>query len=256
LKIDWFTLAAQIINFLVLVWLLRRYLYGPIANAIDQREREFADRLRTASECEAKAVAAKQEFEQQQRELSSLKESMLADAANEVELWRQQQLRELRDEVRGIRKTWHGSIAREQQQFLAELRERTARQVYEVTRHVLHELADLDLEERLVRRFTSFLDEAVDDELFASANGRAETQVVVRTAFSLTTDAKQALAQRIPNKPAEAAVTFEVDPELICGIELVVGDHKLQWNVDNYLESLERSITSALAQEENTSTAV
>ena len=33
--IDWFTVAAQVVNFLVLMWLLKRFLYKPIVYAID-----------------------------------------------------------------------------------------------------------------------------------------------------------------------------------------------------------------------------
>jgi F-type H+-transporting ATPase subunit b len=35
--IDWFTVGAQVLNFLILVWLLKRFLYGPILDAIDAR---------------------------------------------------------------------------------------------------------------------------------------------------------------------------------------------------------------------------
>ena len=43
--IDWFTIAAQALNFLILVWLMRRFLYKPILNAIDAREKLIAKEL-------------------------------------------------------------------------------------------------------------------------------------------------------------------------------------------------------------------
>jgi len=45
--IDWFTVGAQIVNFLILVWLLQHFLYKPILNAIDAREKRIAANLRT-----------------------------------------------------------------------------------------------------------------------------------------------------------------------------------------------------------------
>ena len=45
MQIDWFTVAAQTINFLVLMWLLKRFLYKPILNAIAAREKNIADQL-------------------------------------------------------------------------------------------------------------------------------------------------------------------------------------------------------------------
>jgi F-type H+-transporting ATPase subunit b len=40
--IDWFTVGAQALNFLILVWLLKRFLYKPILDAIDAREKRIA----------------------------------------------------------------------------------------------------------------------------------------------------------------------------------------------------------------------
>jgi F-type H+-transporting ATPase subunit b len=46
--IDWFTVGAQVVNFLILVWLLKRFLYKPILHAIDERERRIAKELADA----------------------------------------------------------------------------------------------------------------------------------------------------------------------------------------------------------------
>ena len=43
--IDWFTVLAQIVNFLILVALMKRFLYGPLIAAIDAREQSIAARL-------------------------------------------------------------------------------------------------------------------------------------------------------------------------------------------------------------------
>ena len=40
--IDWFTIAAQAVNFLILIWLMKRYLYQPILRAIASREQLIA----------------------------------------------------------------------------------------------------------------------------------------------------------------------------------------------------------------------
>ena len=42
MSIDWFTFTAQIINFLVLVWLLSHFLYKPIVNAMNDRQARIA----------------------------------------------------------------------------------------------------------------------------------------------------------------------------------------------------------------------
>lgn len=248
MQIDWFTFTAQVLNFLVLVWLLKRFLYGPIQRAIDERERTIAQRLASAAEREAAAAAAQESYEQQQAELAHLKESLLADAAAEAEQWRKERLQELREEVAQARRTWHESVSREQQQFLGELRQRTARQVQELTRHVLRELADRDLEHQAVQQFLHRLDELLQGEWRELKNGRPASTTVVRTAFVLSPDDRNSLEEDLTQRVNCGPIHFEVDSDLICGIELVRGDHKLEWNVDHYLESLERSIASAIDQ--------
>lgn len=249
MQIDWFTFACQVINFLILVWLLKRFLYGPILRSIDQREQAIAERLQSAADREAAAAAAQKKYEDQQAELTHLKESLLADAAAEVERWRKDRLQELREEIAEARRSWHESIAREQRQFLAELRERTARQVHEVVRHVLQELASCELEQQMVRQFLKHLHQESDRTWSEFRNGQQQGTAVVRTAFAVSPAGQTSLSDEISQCISAETVHFEVDPELICGIELIAGDHKLQWNVDNYLESLQRSITTALDQQ-------
>ena len=45
---DWFTIGAQALNFLILVWLMRRFLYKPILHAIDAREQRIAKEIADA----------------------------------------------------------------------------------------------------------------------------------------------------------------------------------------------------------------
>ena len=58
MSIDWITVVAQIANFLVLVWLLKRFLYRPILDGIDAREAEITRRMAEAGEAQKKAQAA------------------------------------------------------------------------------------------------------------------------------------------------------------------------------------------------------
>ena len=65
--IDWFTVGAQIVNFLVLVWLLRRYLYRPVLAAIDAREQELAARRDAAAADRARATKEREEWQNRRR---------------------------------------------------------------------------------------------------------------------------------------------------------------------------------------------
>jgi F-type H+-transporting ATPase subunit b len=53
--IDWFTVAAQVLNFVILVWLMKRFLYKPILHSIDEREKQVAAELSNADKKKAEA---------------------------------------------------------------------------------------------------------------------------------------------------------------------------------------------------------
>ncbi len=62
MSIDWITVVAQLLNFLVLVWLLKRFLYRPILDGIDAREVEISTRMAEATEARKKAEAEVQKL--------------------------------------------------------------------------------------------------------------------------------------------------------------------------------------------------
>jgi F-type H+-transporting ATPase subunit b len=62
--IDWFTVGAQALNFLILVWLMKRFLYKPVLAAIDAREKRIAAEL---ADAETKKTDAKKERDEFQK---------------------------------------------------------------------------------------------------------------------------------------------------------------------------------------------
>ena len=65
--IDWFTVGAQVLNFLILVWLLKRFLYKPILDAIDAREERIAAELADADAKKAEAQKERDALPAQER---------------------------------------------------------------------------------------------------------------------------------------------------------------------------------------------
>ena len=71
MEVDWFTVIAQILNFLVLVWLLKRFLYKPVLNAIDEREKKIASELEDAAIHKAEARKEKEKFLQKNKGITA-----------------------------------------------------------------------------------------------------------------------------------------------------------------------------------------
>src|SRR5690606_10048185 len=101
--IDWLTVIAQALNFLILVWLLKRFLYKPILNAIDAREKKVADELADADAKEAKAEKEKEEFRRKNEEFDQQRAALMNKAKDEAQAERQRLFEEVRKEASDLR---------------------------------------------------------------------------------------------------------------------------------------------------------
>ena len=78
--IDWFTVGAQALNFVILVWLMKRFLYKPILGAIDAREIRIARELANADTKEAEARSQVDEFRHRNEKFDQQRDEMLSEA--------------------------------------------------------------------------------------------------------------------------------------------------------------------------------
>src|SRR6185503_2040773 len=95
--IDWFTVSAQVVNFLILVWLLKRFLYKPILNAIDAREKRIAAELADADTKKADAKKERDEFLHKNEEFDQQRAALLNKATADANTERQRLLDEARN---------------------------------------------------------------------------------------------------------------------------------------------------------------
>jgi F-type H+-transporting ATPase subunit b len=246
---DWFTLIAQVVNFLVLVWLLKRFLYGRIVAAMNDRKATIEGRLAEAARERADAGREVELFRAKNRELDEQREQMLARAHEEAESVRRQSMEEARRETEAMQAEWLESLQRERQGVLQEVRERLGQQVFALARDVLEELADADLEGQIVKVFMAkvrSLDPAEREAIVAAVRD-SDSAVEIRTAFPMPTDARDRVARLLRDELIDSLdVRFTTVPELICGIELRADSHRLVWNLDACLEDREARVFEVL----------
>ena len=151
--IDWFTVVAQIVNFLILIVLLKVFLYDRIVKAMDAREEKIRERLSAATQREAEAEKQAEALRQKNRFFDEEHEEMLSRLKAEVETRRKELLHEVRQSTADLQKTWREAMYRERESFVQDLRKMAATQVYAIARRAFEDLADADLEERMVDVF-------------------------------------------------------------------------------------------------------
>lgn len=246
--IDWFTVLAQIVNFLILVFLLHRFLYNPILNAMAQREQRIADDLETAERKRREAREEIESYRQKKAELDDQRQELLRQAEEDAKEKRHDLLQKARTETEELRTRWQQAIEQEKAAFLADLRQRVSRETYRVMRRALADMADVALEARMVAVFLERLHDLPDAEREALAGETADSWKV-NSAFDLPDDSREAIEQAVADELGHnGRLAFNTQSDLIAGIELVAAGHKVAWSLDSYLDSLEEALDDLLTQ--------
>jgi F-type H+-transporting ATPase subunit b len=250
--IDWFTVGAQILNFLILVWLLKHFLYKPILDAIDARERRIAAELADAAAKQAAADKERDEFRNKSKALDDERGALLGKAADEAKAERARLVADARGQADALRVNQEKAIRNDQIALGQGITRLAATEVFAIARKTLADLAAASLEERMAEVFTRRLREmdGKSKEPLAAALRTTAEPAVVRSAFDLPAK-DRATIQNALNETfsAEIRVRFEAAPGTICGIELMVNGEKLAWSIAEYLSELERHVGSLIDAE-------
>jgi len=255
MQIDWFTVIAQIINFLILVWLLKRFLYKPILKAIEERENKIASQLEDAESKKVEAGKEQDEFRQKNEDFERKKKELMKNAIEESDEKRQKLLEEARNEANDFRSQLKRSSEEDQQNLSQEIEQKVQQEVFAITRKTLSDLASMDLEEQTVRVFIRRLNELKEDEKkqFLEAFKSKSDPVLVRSAFDLPSKQKTEIQNSIAEiLGTETEFQYKTVPELVSGIELTANGFKLAWSISEYLNSLEKNISEIIKEKSKT----
>jgi len=251
--IDWFTVGAQALNFLILVWLLKRFLYKPILAAIDAREERVAAELADADKKKAEAKIERDALQAKSEAFDWERAALLTKATDEAKAERQRLLDEARKAAVALaakRREAMESDARNLDQAISRL---IQQEVFAVARKALADLATASLEERIGEVFTRRLremDGAARAKL-GEALKTASAPAIVRCAIDLPQDQRAAIQNAINETfSADIQLKFETAPDLIGGIELNTSGQKVAWSIADYLASLDESISELLKEKD------
>ncbi len=254
--IDWFTVAAQAINFLILVALLRVFLYRRILDAMDERERTIANRLKQADEKLEEADHQLEEYRERQDALEEERETVLRKAKERAAAHHRDLVADAREDVARSRRLWQQALAHEKEAFLADLRRRASEEVVAIARETLDKMAGTDLEHRMVDRLMDEIESSHDG--IRSELGRTlrecHGEVRVRSAFPLGDDARQRIRGALdgvadyPNG-GDLQLVFREDPSVVCGLEIEAGKYKIGWSFADHLERFAEELDTVILDE-------
>ncbi len=223
MQFSWWTFALQTINFVVLIWLLHRFLYRPVLRMIDARRQAIDRRQEEIAGIEAETKAKLTQIDQERGKIAAEREAMLAAASEQAARIAEADRRKSEQAaallLEGSRKTLTG----EREAALAEARRLAVDLGVEVARRLL---AQIPMQQRAeawierIERHLAALPPADRAGLFNGAGQGGAVQVI--TAVPLSEEIQADWITRLRRALAQAVgdIQFSVDPELVAGADL------------------------------------
>jgi F-type H+-transporting ATPase subunit b len=219
MKIDWWTLGLQTVNVLVLIWLLRRFFWRPIASMIEQRRAAAAG---TLTEAAAKLEAAKMslaDIDKTRAGFAAERDAILATAQEQAEHARAVSLDQARAETASLEAAANAAIAMQAADVETRAQARAGRLAVDIAEHLATRL-----EGPAVR--AAFLDWLVTSIRAMPAEARQATSaggVVLEATTATPLDPSEQMEARSRIDDAlghRSVLVFKADPSLIAGLEL------------------------------------
>jgi F-type H+-transporting ATPase subunit b len=250
MQINWFTVIAQVINFLILVWLLKRFLYKPVLDAIDQREKKIVSQLHDADAKEKKAIKEQDEYAKKNDMFEKGKKELMDKAIAETNEERQKLLEAARNDATVLRDKLDKSLKEMQENMNRDIVQKTQEEVFAIARKTLTDLASIDLEEQMTTIFIKRLNDLKSEEKkqFIDAFKKGSNSILIQCAFDLP-QKQQSEIKTVVHKilDTETAFQFNTAPKIISGIELSSNGYKLSWSITEYLSLLQKDISETLS---------
>ena len=250
--IDWFTVAAQIVNFLILIALLKYFLYDRIVRAMDEREKKVSSRLEDAGKKKQEAEEKAKSNLEKEQEIEEQREEMLLQAKQDAEERRKELTQQARKEVEVLRSRWVESVQKERESFVSELRKMAADQVYSVVRKVLKDMADSSLEQSVIEVFLKKIRNMEKQEQKETARvvKKGDGRMLIRSAFEISISSQRKITQILHEHIDDSMeINYETAPSMILGIELKTRGYKIAWNIQEYIGILEEKATEAMERQ-------
>ena len=243
--LDWSTFLLEVINFLILVWILKRFLYAPVKAAIERRQKRVKDVLAQAEARRAEADRMRADYEARMQDWERERAKARLDLDQEMTAERARRVQEMEQEI-GCRRE-RAEILDERRHQEAEHRNQDAALALaaDFGSKLLSRVAGPALETRLVEMVLEDLASLTEDhrQVLAAAAREGATGVRVRSAYSLR-DSQRAALEAALRKAAEAEVScdFGEDPALIAGLRIDAGPLVMRANLRDELRFFAESV--------------
>lgn len=247
--IDWFTVGAQIVNFLVLMALLKIFLYDRVIQAMDAREQKITERIEDAERQRREAHEKREAVDAEKRSLEQERRELIDQAREDARAKREALEDQARAEVDELKRRWTEALEDRKQSLTEDVRQRALKESMALTRRIVKAMVDEDFRDRLVGTFANRIRE-LDAEAKGALTERLDADnpaAVVLSDAEMGTAQRQKITRLLRKEiHPDLEVDYRTDGDFLGGVELRVAGNKVSWNPQQYLADLEENILASM----------
>jgi F-type H+-transporting ATPase subunit b len=238
-ELNWSTFVLEIINFLVLIWILKRFLYKPVLGVIARRRSEIEKTLADAEALQTNAEKMKQQYEGRLAEWEQERQQARDAMARELDAERARKMEEIQAALEQEQEKARVAETRRQTDTLHKMEETALAQGARFATRLLEQAAGPETEARLVEMVITELPRLPTERITALRNsyGKTAEPIEVVSAFPLADDQRNRLEQALSSiADKKIPVRFEQKSELLAGVCITVGTWILSANLRDELK--------------------
>ena len=243
MELDWVTFSLEIVNFLILIWILKHFLYKPVLKVIAQRQARINEILEQANAKQSEAEQLQSQYSNRLAEWEEEKKTARHKLDEEIDAMRTQRMQDLTEQLATERQKAEIIEQRKLEQQQTQVQINALYQGARFSSKLLSELASPELEKKLIELFIEQLQDLPEQQqhTIRSNIDPASSEIGVSSAYGLTQSSQQFLETTLTKLVGkEITLKYRQDPQLIAGLRVSIGAFMLQANLRDELQSFAR----------------
>ncbi len=245
MKISWFEIIAQIINFFIILFILQKLLYKPVLNAMEKRQERIQKYQVEADEKMKTAEALIHKYDGKIEAIQTEKRDILEEARKEAQDKKESLLITYKEEAESKRKLYLKEIEDEKDKFTRDLRKKLGNSAVKIAAHILDTISTKELEKEVYEAFILNLKEL--NQNIPDYNAFKEESLEIQSYSELSKEEKETMEGVLNHQFKNIkSIDFKTDPRLILGYTLNLETYTVHANIKNFLDEIEKDIIKNL----------
>lgn len=252
MSIDFFTFFAQMFNLLLLLYLLRRFLYLPVLKAVDERQKFIERELKKAASSHKAALQMETECKRKMSEIDMQKQEILAQTRKDALLLSEKLSDEAKAQLEADKLLWKQRLEADKNTFNLAMQNLIVEHFNRLADSALRQMADVSLNDLMLTK----LKEKIENLPFRKkqefkAAYQNKKQLIVRSAQKILPEQRQKFEEFLLGQfelSKETKFKFEIDKKLVCGVSLQAEEQLIEWNLAAYLTEFQKNMENDVQQ--------